>query len=134
MKYSSFAIALLLNVTYGHQLIADPEDAKDAPAEGGPPHHEGGPPPQHQHHHHHNGPHQHHGPPRQVRQPPHHHHVRTHKSTIELEKEDKDTEKTMKAEKIKKMKAAAKEDDAPKPLDNNPILEAIQAGDALEKK
>ena len=65
-----------------------------------------------------------------------HHNVNTVKSTIEYEKDDNDTAKAMKAEKIKKIKESIKQDkeETAKPLDNNPILEALQAGDALEKK
>lgn len=141
MKYSSFAIALLLNVTFVDAIHAAPEDApkdddKKAPA--GPPPHGAhhGPPPHGAHH----GP-----PPHDAHQGPHgkppvhHEHVKIHKSTIEYAKEDKDTEKALKKEKIDKLKKAYKEDvTAPPaqaaPLDGDPILEALQAGDALAKK
>jgi hypothetical protein len=105
MKYSSFAIALLLNVTLtdGHQLHADPVTTKDAPSK---------------------------------IKPPTQNNAKGVKSTIDYEQEIKDTAKALKADKIKKLRESIKADnlEAPQPLDNNPILKALQDGDALEKK
>jgi hypothetical protein len=146
MKYSSFVIALLLNVTFadGYKLRAEPVAAKDAPkdakkdekaadakdekaadakdekaadakdekaADAKDAKSEK-------------------AAPKKEEKPI------GFKSTTEYEKEDKDTAKELKAAKIKKIKESLKADkvEVPKPLDDNPILESLQAGDALEKK
>lgn len=146
MKYSSFVIALLLNVTFADALHLDADSKGPAkgdddkkgppPPHRGPPHHNhGGPPPPGgapdgpPPFPHHGPPHGHHGPPRRVI-------VYKHvvKTEAETEKEIKADEKEMRKTKIKMMKESMDKKEVPEPMDNNPILGALQAGDELARK